>query len=82
MAKKYDAGVKDYRETYWMPDYEPSATDLLACFKIGESFDIAIKPVSDFCDTGFLGRHEELGVSWLQRSGTRPQMTAPPQAMI
>ena len=32
--KTYDAGVKDYRETYWMPDYEPSATDLLACFKI------------------------------------------------
>jgi ribulose-bisphosphate carboxylase large chain len=32
--KTYDAGVKDYRETYWMPDYEPTATDLLACFKI------------------------------------------------
>ncbi|VVM18953.1 Ribulose bisphosphate carboxylase large chain (EC [uncultured Gammaproteobacteria bacterium] len=21
MAKVYDAGVKDYRDTYWMPDY-------------------------------------------------------------
>ena len=31
---KYAAGVKDYRETYWTPDYEPKATDLLACFKV------------------------------------------------
>jgi ribulose-bisphosphate carboxylase large chain len=23
MAKKYDAGVKEYRETYWMPEYTP-----------------------------------------------------------
>ena len=34
MAKKYDAGVKEYRETYWMPDYTPKDTDILACFKI------------------------------------------------
>jgi len=34
MAKKYSAGVKEYRETYWMPDYTPKDTDLLACFKI------------------------------------------------
>jgi len=33
-AKKYSAGVKDYRETYWMPEYMPLDTDLLACFKI------------------------------------------------
>jgi ribulose-bisphosphate carboxylase large chain len=33
-VKKYDAGVKDYRETYWMPDYVPLETDLLAVFKI------------------------------------------------
>lgn len=33
MAKNYSAGVKEYRETYWMPDYVPSDTDLLACFK-------------------------------------------------
>ncbi len=32
--KTYDAGVKDYRETYWMPDYTPADTDILACFKI------------------------------------------------
>ncbi|WP_455217260.1 form I ribulose bisphosphate carboxylase large subunit, partial [Kaarinaea lacus] len=34
MAKKYDAGVKEYRETYWMPDYTPTDTDILACFKV------------------------------------------------
>ena len=34
MAKKYNAGVKEYRETYWDPDYQPKETDLLACFKI------------------------------------------------
>ena len=34
MAKAYNAGVKEYRETYWMPDYTPKETDLLACFKI------------------------------------------------
>ena len=33
MSKKYDAGVKEYRATYWTPDYVPLATDLLACFK-------------------------------------------------
>ena len=32
--KTYDAGVKEYRETYWEPDYSPKDTDLLACFKI------------------------------------------------
>ncbi len=34
MAKTYDAGVKEYRETYWMPDYTPKDTDILACFKV------------------------------------------------
>ena len=34
MAKKYDAGVKEYRETYWMPEYTPLDTDILACFKV------------------------------------------------
>ena len=34
MAKNYQAGVKDYRETYWMPDYTPKDTDFLACFKV------------------------------------------------
>ena len=32
-AKKYDAGVKEYRDMYWTPDYVPLDTDLLACFK-------------------------------------------------
>ena len=32
--KTYKAGVKDYRENYWTPDYTPLDTDLLACFKI------------------------------------------------
>jgi ribulose-bisphosphate carboxylase large chain len=30
----FDAGVKDYAETYWVPDYEPAATDVLAAFRI------------------------------------------------
>ncbi|HAD31593.1 MAG TPA: ribulose-bisphosphate carboxylase large subunit, partial [Methylophaga sp.] len=34
MAKTYQAGVKEYRETYWMPDYTPKDTDFLACFKV------------------------------------------------
>ena len=35
MAEKtYQAGVKEYRQTYWMPEYTPLDTDLLACFKI------------------------------------------------
>jgi ribulose-bisphosphate carboxylase large chain len=33
MSNNYDAGVKDYRETYWEEDYVPKDTDLLACFK-------------------------------------------------
>ncbi|WP_456412119.1 form I ribulose bisphosphate carboxylase large subunit [Thiolapillus sp.] len=35
MADKiYSAGVKEYRETYWDPDYTPKDTDILACFKV------------------------------------------------
>ncbi len=35
MAEKtYQAGVKDYAETYWTPDYTPADTDILACFKV------------------------------------------------
>ena len=33
-VKSYSAGVKEYRQTYWMPDYIPLDTDLLAVFKI------------------------------------------------
>src|SRR5512143_4261698 len=34
MAKTYQAGVKEYRETYWTPEYTPKDTDFLACFKV------------------------------------------------
>ena len=33
-VKTYNAGVKEYRQTYWMPEYTPIDTDILACFKI------------------------------------------------
>src|SRR3569832_2426996 len=33
-VKTYNAGVKEYRQTYWTPDYTPLDTDVLACFKI------------------------------------------------
>ena len=33
-VKTYKAGVKEYRETYWMPNYTPNQTNILACFKI------------------------------------------------
>ena len=33
-AKTYNAGVKEYRQTYWMPEYTPLDTDILAVFKI------------------------------------------------
>ena len=32
--KRYDAGVKDYRSTYWEPDYVVKETDVLAVFKV------------------------------------------------
>ena len=33
-VKSYQAGVKQYRQSYWQPDYMPLDTDILACFKI------------------------------------------------
>ncbi len=33
MSANYQAGVKEYRDMYWTPDYVPLDTDLLACFK-------------------------------------------------
>src|SRR3569623_3815597 len=33
-VKTYQAGVKEYRQTYWQPDYVPLDTDILASFKI------------------------------------------------
>ncbi|WP_395666608.1 form I ribulose bisphosphate carboxylase large subunit [Methylocella sp.] len=33
--ERYAAGVLEYREMgYWRPDYEPSDTDLIACFRV------------------------------------------------
>lgn len=32
-AKTYNAGVKEYRHTYWEPHYNVQDTDILACFK-------------------------------------------------
>lgn len=33
-VKKYEAGVKAYREAYWEPSYTPKESDILAVFKI------------------------------------------------
>jgi|GEM_PF-3413712 ribulose-bisphosphate carboxylase large chain len=33
-AKKYDAGVKEYRTMYWQPDYQIKDSDFLAVFKV------------------------------------------------
>jgi ribulose-bisphosphate carboxylase large chain len=33
-VKTYQAGVTEYRQSYWQPDYVPLDTDILACFKI------------------------------------------------
>ncbi len=30
----FEAGVKDYRDTYWRPEYEPRSTDVLAAFRL------------------------------------------------
>ena len=32
---RYSAGVMEYRKMgYWQPDYEPSDTDIIACFRV------------------------------------------------
>jgi ribulose-bisphosphate carboxylase large chain len=34
-AARYKAGVLKYKEMgYWVPDYEPKPTDVIACFRI------------------------------------------------
>src|SRR5438270_120983 len=30
----FEAGVKEYRETYWTPGYVPRSTDVLAAFRL------------------------------------------------
>ena len=34
MRKSYQAGVREYRETYWDPHYTPKDSDILAVFKV------------------------------------------------
>ncbi len=31
---EFEAGVKEYRQTYWDPSYQPSDTDILAAFRV------------------------------------------------
>ena len=30
----FDAGVKEYRESYWRPEYQPGDTDILTAFRV------------------------------------------------
>jgi ribulose-bisphosphate carboxylase large chain len=41
LAKTYSAGVKEYRHTYWEPDYRVKGSDILACFKITPQAGVA-----------------------------------------
>src|SRR5713101_2308171 len=42
----YVAGVKEYRENYWTPDYVPKDSDLLACFKVTPQPGVAREEVA------------------------------------
>jgi len=42
----FAAGVKDYRETYWTPDYQPADTDVLALFRITPQHDVPPEEVA------------------------------------
>src|SRR5437764_5586281 len=33
-AALFDAGVKEYRASYWRPDYRPRETDVLTAFRV------------------------------------------------
>jgi ribulose-bisphosphate carboxylase large chain len=37
----YQAGVREYREIYWTPDYEPRETDVLAAFRVVPQPEVA-----------------------------------------
>ena len=45
-VKTYNAGVKEYRQTYWTPEYTPLDTDILACFKITPQPGVAREEVA------------------------------------
>lgn len=37
----FEAGVREYQETYWTPDYSPGATDILAVFRLTPQPEVA-----------------------------------------
>jgi ribulose-bisphosphate carboxylase large chain len=39
----FAAGVKEYRETYWRPDYTPAATDILTAFRVTPQPDVPME---------------------------------------
>src|SRR6267142_5208828 len=39
-AERFNAGVKEYREMYWTPGYEPADTDFLACFRMTPQHEV------------------------------------------
>ena len=39
----FEAGVKDYRERYWTPDYEPRDTDILAAFRLTPQPEVPVE---------------------------------------
>ena len=39
----FDAGVKEYRDTYWRPDYEPADTDVLTAFRVTPQSEVPIE---------------------------------------
>src|SRR5215212_11994013 len=42
----FAAGVKEYRETYWTPDYQPADTDVLALFRFTPQHDVPPEEVA------------------------------------
>jgi ribulose-bisphosphate carboxylase large chain len=37
----FEAGVREYREIYWTPGYQPRETDVLAAFRLIPQPDVA-----------------------------------------
>jgi len=70
MSKKFDAGVKEYRDYLLTPAMFPSTTDLLACFKVtgqtcsrGRKWQPQVQPIL----------HRHLGPRSLVRAPHRPR---------
>ncbi|MDX6495576.1 MAG: ribulose-bisphosphate carboxylase large chain [Gaiellales bacterium] len=55
-AQLFAAGVKEYRETYWRPDYQPLDTDILTAFRVtpqeGVPIEEAVAAVAAESSTG------------------------------